>query len=213
MTSKQLPLRLFLIPTLGILLILAGCATPPTPIPAAYLDTDKEMSVDIVDIADKPQMRDSGQGGLIGAMVTAGRGKKLREKMEGVEGSAVKELVRQELTRNLEENFYIEEESEQLVVEVDIITWGWFLPTGILGIKGGDYQTEIVGEVRVIDLELPEDDQQIAYAQAIRAFEPLGSDPDDAKLEESLLRCADSFGKQVVDFLLQRGSTDIPRTF
>lgn len=145
-------------------------------------------------------------------MITQGRGKKLREKMEGVEGSAVKELIRQELTRNLEEHFYIEEFSEELAVKVNVLTWGWFLPTGILGIKGGDYQTEIIGEIEVFDLQLPEDEQRIAYAQ-IRANDPLGNDPDDAKLEESLLRSADLFGTKVVDFLLQRAEVETFRTY
>lgn len=185
------------------ILSLGGCATPPQPLPQAYLTSESEIAIDVTKINEEGVFRSSGGGGLIGALVDIGREGDLREKMKGIKGAMVEKLVSQELTRNLEEHFYVEEESEELRMDVEVLTWGWFLPTAMFGIKAGDYATEIVANVFVYDLKKPEKEQRIGYVQ-LRATAPLGADPDEKQLQESLLQCADNFGKEVVDFLLSR---------
>ena len=163
------------------------------------------MSIEITEIPERGVFRDTGNGGLIGLMVNSGRASTLREKMEGITGNTVESILEQELERNLEEYFYIEDETEELELKVNVMTWGWFLPTAAFGIKAGDYQFEIVGVVDVWDQRIPgkPKDQRVGFF-TLRAMEPLGNDPDEKKLRDAMVRCADSFAKQTVDFLLNR---------
>ncbi len=182
---------------------LYGCgAKGPSPIPNVYYETEPELSVEIVKIEPKPTMRDSGNGGLIGLLVKSGRASNMKEQLEGIKGETVKELLRQQISAKMEESFEISdvEDNPQLALEVNITTWGWFLPTAALGIKAGSYQFEIIGSASVYDQNLPKK-KEIAYITAF-SQKPLGNDPDKNETQQALLQAIDDFSNQVVKVLL-----------
>lgn len=176
----------------------SGCYSPK-PIPKAYFDQEPEMSVTIGACPETAQMRDSGQGGLIGAMVTAGRASKMKEAMEGIIGDTVKELVRQKFETAIEDYFDVYEEG-QLQTLIDIQQWGWYLPTTIAGIKTGSYQFTLNGTVTVTDPQVKKKKGKIATCQ-IMVSESIGDKPTAALSQEALLKCADKFATEAVAFL------------
>ncbi len=174
----------------------------PSPIPSTYYETEPELSVDIVKIAPKPVMRDSGQGGLIGLLVNSGRSSNMKEQLEGIKGETVKELLRQNISDKMEEVFDIAdvEDNPGLALDVNITTWGWFVPSTAFGIKTGSYQFEIIGFASVFDQMQPER-KEIAYITAF-SQKPLGNDPDKEETQQALLQAIDDFSTQVANMLL-----------
>jgi len=186
------------------MIFMSGCATaPPKHLPAKYTQEDHEMSIEIVKISDKPALRDSGGGGLIGIIVSADRASDMRDIFEGIEGETVKELLRQQISDNLESAFIIDEESEDLALEVTVTNWGWFVPTTAFGIKTGSYQLEIFVTVSVYTLN-PEK-KQITTFRAI-AQKPLGSDPKTEDTQKALMEAINELSTQVATFVLSSGA-------
>ena len=182
----------------GICFLGSGCYSAK-PIPKAYFDQEPEMAVTVSRCPETATMRDSGQGGLIGAMVTAGRASKMRDAMEGIIGDTVKELVRQKVEAAIEDSFDVYEEG-QLQTMIHIEQWGWYLPTTIAGIKTGSYQFSLSGMVIVTDKEVKKKKGQIATCR-IAVSESIGDKPTAAASQEALLKCADKFAAETVAFL------------
>jgi hypothetical protein len=182
----------------------SGCYSPK-PIPQAYFAQEPEMAVTIGKCPEAAQMRDSGQGGLIGAMVTAGRANKMKEAMEGIIGDTVKELVRQQFEAAIEDHFDVYEEG-QLQTVIDIEQWGWYVPTTLVGIKTGSYQFTISGMVTVTDKEVKKKKGRIATCRMV-ASESIGDKPTAAASQEALLKCAEMFATQAVTFLTKEQAT------
>ncbi len=182
----------------NICLVGSGCYSPK-PIPATYFDPAPEMAVTIGKCPEAAQMRDSGQGGLIGAMVTAGRANKMKEAMEGIIGDTVKELVRQKFEAAIEDYFDVYE-AGRLQTVIDIEQWGWYLPTTVAGIKTGSYQFTVAGTVTVTDIEAKKQKNKIATCKIV-ASESIGDKPTADASREALLKCADAFATQAVTFL------------
>jgi hypothetical protein len=175
----------------------SGCYSPK-PIPKTYFEEEPEMSVTVGKCSETAQMRDSGQGGLIGAIVTAGRASKMEEAMEGIIGDTVKELIRQKFEAAMEEYFDIYEEG-QLQTVIDIDQWGWFVPTTVAGIKTGAYQFTLAGTVSVTDTQLEKKNKIATYKVVVS--ESIGDTPTAAVSQEALLKCADKFATETVTFL------------
>lgn len=182
----------------------SGCYSPK-PIPQAYLAQELEMDVTVGRCPETAQMRDSGQGGLIGAIVTAGRADKMKEVMEGIIGDTVKELVRQKFEAAIEDHFDVYEDG-QLQTVIDIEQWGWFVPTTIAGIKTGSYQFKLSGMVTVTDKQVKKDRGKIATCRIV-ALESIGDKPTAAASQEALLTCADKFAADAVAFLTKEQTT------
>ncbi len=184
------------------IVFLSGCATKPTPIPASYYQNRHEMSVKVVKCPPQAKMMDSGQGGLLGAAITAStRSGSMREQMRGIQGETVSELLRQKITTNLEDCFDIVDDKEQLAAEVVVTQWGWFVPTTVLAIKTGSYQFRINGKVTVYDV-ISQSKKQVGYIAAL-ADQPLGNDPSKADTDEALIKAADDFANKVTAVILQ----------
>ena len=137
--------------SLVTLSLMLGCATAPKPLKDTYFKEAHEMTVEVVGISEKPTLMDSGGGGIIGLLVSAGRSSTMREKMAGLSGDAVSELLRQTITEKLEDHFEVVEEEGDLATEITITNWGWFVPTTMFGIKTGSYQFRIMGSVNIWD--------------------------------------------------------------
>jgi len=180
----------------------------PSPIPPTYYETEPELCVDIVRIAPKPFMRDSGQGGIIGLVVNSSRSNNMQEQLEGIKGETVQELLRQKISDKMEAVFDIAdvEDKPGLALEVTVTTWGWFVPTTAFGIKTGAYQFEIIGAATVFDQTQPER-KEIAWISAF-SQKPLGNDPDKDETQQALLLAIDDFSTQVANMLLSNDATN-----
>ena len=143
---------------------------------------------------------DSGQGGLIGALITAtSRASNLKDKMAGIQGETVKELILQELNRRLEKSFVLGEAAKDLKMDVYIDTWGWFVPTTVLGIKTGTYQCEVIGRTTITDLR--QKNKKVAFVPVI-VQKPLGNKPEEVAAKEAIIEAAQEFANRTVDFLV-----------
>jgi hypothetical protein len=159
------------------------------------------MCVVVVRCSEKPLFQDSGGGGLIGLMVSAGRSSNMKKKMEGISGDTVKELLRQSISGKLEDYFDLVEEDAPLATEIKVNQWGWYLPTTAFGIKTGSYQMRILGEVKVYDTS---NGKKARIASVTGSSEQsLGDDPEADVTQEALLKAIDDFSTQVVDVILQ----------
>jgi len=190
----------------GACFLVSGCYSPK-PIPQAYFEQEPEMGVTVGKCPEAAQMRDSGQGGLIGALVTSGRASKMREAMEGIIGDTVKELVRQRFEAAIEDHFDVYEDG-QLQTVIDIQQWGWFVPTTVVGIKTGSYQFTLSGMVTVTDREVKKKKKgKIATCQIV-VSESIGDKPTAAASQEALLKCADKFATETVTFLTKEQTAE-----
>lgn len=192
--------KLFLLLSFVMIFQLYGCATGPKPIPATYFQKDYEMCISVTKCPEKPQMMDSGAGGLIGLIVLASRGSEMREKMEGIKGSALKELIRQNVSSRIEKHFEIVETQSSLSAEVEIHAWGWFVPTTAFGIKTGSYQFRIMGAVNVYDNKQTKK-EKIATASAVTE-QPMGNDPTKDVSQEAMVKAIEDFTNKVVGAIL-----------
>jgi len=160
------------------------------------------MSVSVDRCPEKAKISDSEQGGLIGVIVTAGRGDAMREAMSGIVGDTVKELVRQRFSERIEEHFDVYDTGE-LATVITIQQWGWYLPTTVAGIKTGAYHFIISGSVAVNDAKQPKSKAKIAKMR-VSAMEPIGNKPTAELSQEALLKCADKFASEAVTFLVKQ---------
>lgn len=183
-----------------VVFLFAGCATGPKSIPETYFQKDYEMSIEVVQCPDKPQMMDSGKGGLVGMLVNASRSSDMREKMEGIKGEALRELLRQKISEKIEDYFEVVDEDPTLIAEVYISQWGWFVPTTMFGIKTGSYQFRIKGTVYVYE-KLKGEKNEIAVASAV-THQSMGNDPSRDVTQEALLKAIEDFSEKVVKIIL-----------
>ncbi len=193
--------RYYLLLSFTTIFLLYGCAAGPKPIPTTYFQKDYEMSVGVTKCPEKPQMMDSGRGGIVGLIVLAGRASEMREKMEGIKGSALKELLRQRISSKLEKHFEIVDTQTSLSTEVQIYIWGFFLPTTAFGIKTGSYQFRIQGSVDVYDNK-GDKKIQIANTSPIITEQPMGNDPTKDVAQEAMLQAIEDFTNKVVSTIL-----------
>lgn len=180
--------------------VFQGCASTPMSIPSSYMNKDREISVQISEIEEKPEFRDSKGGGIIGWAVSLGRSSDMKEMFEGVKGETVKELLRQKIEQKFDGPFVVDEESKDLRLEVEVIQWGWFLPTTAFGIKAGSYQLEIIGNVRVYDLST--DNENVAGVM-VTSQKPLGNNPTAEACQTALQQAIDDFSEKAAKTLLK----------
>jgi len=185
-------------------MIIYGCASAPPNLPSTYFENQREMSINVVKINDKANFRDSGQGGIIGAVMSISRSSNMQEMFEGIKGETVKELLRQEIEKKLESTFAIDEESKDLGLEIEVSQWGWFLPTTAFGIKTGSYQLDLVGSVSVYDLR--SEKKKVAQVK-ITSQKPLGNDPTALACQQALKQAIEDFAEQARISLLKEKKT------
>jgi len=186
----------------------SGCATGPKSIPSAYFQKDYEMSVEVSRCPEKPQMMDKGGGpgvfGLVGLVVNAARASEMREKMEGIKGDAFKELLRQKISEKMEDYFEIVDENPNLVAEIEILQWGWFVPTTMMGIKTGSYQFRINGKVHIY--EQKKDERVLIGNASALTQQSMGNDPTKDVTQEAMLKAIEDFSDKVMKIILAEAS-------
>jgi hypothetical protein len=169
-------------------LFASGCATHQ-PIPRVYLDRSHAAGLVIQKVPGAPVMMDSGQGGLIGAIITAtSRANNMKEKLAGLDGGQVQATFAEAFTRLMAEHLALAESGGGLRIVVNIDTWGWFVPTIDFGIKVGDYECQLIGRVDVFDSQ----DKRVAYAH-LRVAEPLGDKPGEDSARRAVTLVAEDF--------------------
>jgi hypothetical protein len=179
-----------------ILTLASGCYSPKA-IDSAYFASKPSMTVTIGKCPEKAQMQDSGQGGLIGVAVNAGRAATMREAMSGIAGDTVKELVRQRFSEKMEEYFDVADNG-QLKTVIDIYQWGWFTPSTVVGLRTGSFQFLLSGAITITDNQ--QGNKKIAFLQQ-RTTEAIGDKPTAELSQQALLKCADKFAADTVAFL------------
>jgi hypothetical protein len=190
------------------LLLLPGCQSI-RPLPVAYLEQEHDATVVIKRMPPNATMRDSGEGGLIGAFVTMGRGSNMEKKLAGIQGETVRELFLQEFSRHLGEHFVINQQTNDLKIQVIIMNWGWFVPTTVLGIKTGAYQCEMSGVVEVFDMKNKK--KKIAL-MPVQVQRPLGNKPEEVAAKEAIVEVAQAFAVEAERLLTTpRGSKAKPQ--
>ncbi len=186
----------------------SGCYSP-SPIPKTYFEKKCEISVSVGKCPAKAQMADSGQGGLIGAMVTADRATKMKAAMAGIAGDTVKELIRQRFGAEMEKHLDLNEDG-QLQAVINISQWGWYAPTTVVGIRTGAYQFIIGGQVTVTDKGAKKKTQ--VGTVVVSATESIGNAPTAALSQEALLKCANKFAADAVSFLVKESQPPAPKS-
>jgi hypothetical protein len=169
-------------------LLASGCATHQ-PIPKTYLDQSKHARLVIQKVPPAPTMADSGQGGLVGAIITGtSRANNMKEKLAGIHGDQVQEAFTQAFQKSMGEHLVVGDSDGELRIVVNIDTWGWYVPTIDFGIKVGDYECQVVGRVDVFDTQ----DKKVAFAH-LRVAEPLGSKPEEDNARKAVTQVAERF--------------------
>jgi hypothetical protein len=176
----------------------AGCATYK-PIPSQYLQPTRSAVILVRRMPERPQMMDSGQGGIIGAIVTAtSRAERMREQLAGIQGDQVKEALLQEFKGRMAEHFNLADTNQDVRIEITVNTWGWFVPTIDFGIKVGEYQSQLVGHVRVFEVI---SNKEIAYA-LIQIQRPLGLKPEEQTARAAVTEVARVFAREAEEALI-----------
>jgi hypothetical protein len=187
---------------------LTGGCYQAKPIPKAYFENKCDMSIVVDKCPEKAQMRDSGQGGLIGAMVTAGRAGAMNEAMSGIIGDTVKELVRQRFSEQMEQHFEVFE-TGQLAAVITIQQWGWYIPTTVVGIKTGSYQFTMSGIVAITDTKAQKKSKAKIATTPVAVSEAIGDKPTAEASQQALLKCADKFAAAAVTFLVKEKAGEV----
>lgn len=176
----------------------AGCASYK-PIPPVYLHPAHSATIVIKRMPDHPQMLDSGQGGLIGAIITAtSRAERMREQLAGINGDQVKSIFVDEFKQRIGEHLNLDSTNQDLRIEVSVDSWGWYVPTISFGIKVGEYQSQLVGHVLVYDIARK---KKIAYAH-VQIQRPLGLQPEEQSARAAVSEMARVFAAQAEEALV-----------
>ena len=147
-------------------------------------------------------MRDSGQGGLVGALVTGtSRASTMREQLAGINGDTVKEAFLDDFNRLIGEHLTLNCATNVLRIEVVVSSWGWFVPTGELGIKRGEYQSLMLGSVNVFDVALA---KKVA-STTVWASKPLGLKPEQASARKAVDEVARQFAAAAENAIIHGG--------
>lgn len=169
-------------------LLWSGCATHQ-PIPQIYLGKAHSAELVIQKIPAGPDMMDSGQGGLIGALITAtSRANRMKEQLAGLDGAQVQGPFLDAFSRLIGEHVTLADSPSELRVVVNIDTWGWHVPTIDFGIKVGQYECQLIGRVDVFDAQ----EKKVAFAR-VRVAEPLGSKPEPESARRAVALVAEDF--------------------
>jgi hypothetical protein len=180
-------------------LLTSGCASPTRYIPAAYLENHPAAAVVIKRMPARPVMMDSGQGGIVGALVTGiSRSSNMREQLAGINGDTMKESFSGEFNRLIGEHVTLNCATNDLRIEVAVESWGWFVPTGAMGIKLGEYQCQMTGWVKVFDVGRA---KKVA-STTIWAQKPLGPKPESTSARNAVFEVAQQFAAAAENTLI-----------
>jgi hypothetical protein len=185
---KRLRITAWAGPAAACVLFVTGCATHK-PIPNTYLDKSHHAKLVVQNVPPAPAMRDSGQGGIVGAIITAtSRTSNMQKKLAGVHGDEVQTAFTQAFEKLMAEHLTVGDFDGELRLVVNIDSWGWYVPTTSFGIKVGDYECQIIGRIDVFD----PNDKKVAFAK-IRVAEPLGSKPEEDGARKAVTEVAERF--------------------
>jgi hypothetical protein len=150
----------------------------------------------------KPEMMDSGQGGIIGAMVTGiSRAANMRDQLSGINGAAMKESFLGKFNPLVGEHLTLNSATNDLRIEVGVERWGWYVPTGAMGIKLGEYQCQMFGSVNVFDVAQA---KKVA-STVVWAQKPLGSKPEQAAARSAAFEVAQQFAAAAENAIIHGG--------
>jgi hypothetical protein len=174
-----------------------GCASY-RPLPASFVTTNRTARVVVRQMPSRPQMMDSGNGGIIGAVITAtSRTDKMRDQLAGIRGEDVQDPLLAEFSRCLSEHLQLGNTNEDLRIEVTIQTWGWFVPTIDFGIKVGEYESQVIGRVDVYN----NTKKKIGYA-IVQVSRPIGLKPQEDRARAAVAELAREFAQQAEQALI-----------
>jgi len=176
----------------------AGCASYK-PFPPGFLKAGHTARVVVRQMPARPQMIDSGNGGIIGAVITAtSRANRMREQLTGLRGEDVQETLLEEFDRRMGEHLKLDSTDSDLRLEITVLTWGWFVPTIDFGIKVGEYQSQLIGRVEVFDTVR---NKKIAYAH-LEVARPIGLKPEEEVARAAVAEVARAFATQAEEALV-----------
>jgi hypothetical protein len=187
--TKSTPLRTAVCLLLGsAVLITSGCATHQ-PIPKEYLGKGQRARLVIQNVPPAPAMMDSGQGGVVGAVITAtSRANRMKQQLAGRHAENVQLPFTEMFKRRMAEHLELGDWDGDLKLVVNIDTWGWYVPTIDFGIKVGEYECQMIGRVDVYDNQ----NKRVAFAH-LRAAEPLGFKPEEEGARNAVTKVAEQF--------------------
>jgi hypothetical protein len=155
-------------------------------------------------------MMDSGNGGIIGAIITGtSRTERMREQLAGIRGEDVQQAILDEFNPRMSEHLKLADKDEDLRIEVTVLTWGWFVPTIDFGIKVGEYQSQLIGRVDIYDNVIK---KKIAYAN-VQISRPIGLKPQEELARSAVTEVARVFASEAEEALVHSVKPSQPRRY
>lgn len=181
----------------------SGCATTKY-IPSEYFNQKHAMQVSVKNIPSPTHSEDAGGGnsGLIESAikttVKGSREQELREVFKHIDEEQVRKTLEDQISQKIKKFYDVNPESTDLLVAIMIKRWGWSLPTADFGIRTGSYQLDILGEVRVYDLNPTR--REIAHISLL-AQEIIKDRNNVEETKRAISRASDEFADLAAEFL------------
>jgi hypothetical protein len=184
------------------LFILNSCATTKY-IPVSYFQHRHTAQVKVrpIPAPSHTEQKDHDEGlvaSLVSTAVKSDRAASMRATFAHIDSDKIRDDLKENISKKIKEYYDVAEKSHDLMIEVEISSWGWILPTGPFGIRLGSYQLQLTGQVRVYDVT--DHNKEIAYT-TINTQEEMRDQMSPAETTRRVNRAIDEFSEMAAEFL------------
>jgi hypothetical protein len=181
-------------------LLSGGCVHAPVMLPVEYFTPPRSISVQVVHCSDAPVLRTDQPVGNTTGIGWMSRNETMRSRLARIAPKQIELAVEKELMIQLAPEFPIAGGGAQLVLEVSIDEWGWYVPIGRFGDASGPHHFRIRGSTTITD---PARDDGVVFYSSNCTDSPLDNHQSQEACEAALPEAAEDFAAQVVRSLLQ----------
>lgn len=180
--------------------LIASCVSMPKMLPAEYFNPKHTLAVRVTACAPKPELRTETQKGNIAAITDLVRQKAMEDRMMGITPERITAALTQELKNQLGDLFLITSGDAQLLLEVEVEHWGWYVPTGKYGESTDIHYLHLSGQANIFD---PAHGSESVYYTANSTDTPLGDHLTAEKCEAVFPLAVADFSAQIKRFIAE----------
>jgi hypothetical protein len=124
----------------------------------------------------------------------------MKNRLQSLTAEKIKADVRDAVAAALGEAFVIDDASAHLVMEVEIKSWGWAVPTDAIGSATETYDFQFMGTARIRDLAK---NGQVVYMGYDSSRVPIGMPVVEETCLRAYPKAVEAFAQDIAKFLFR----------
>jgi hypothetical protein len=178
-----------------------GCVSLPQGLPASYFSVRHDLQVMVTQCSTAPTLVSGApQGPSLAGAAFLVRETAMKNRLKQLSAGTIKEAVAKAVAAELGGVFQVTGVSSQLVLEVEITSWGWVVPVDARGVATEAYKLQLMGKVRIRDLQ---SGGQTVYVGYDSAEVPIEMPVTEETCMLAFPAAVDAFAKETARFILR----------